>query len=140
MEFYINNKQIEVRSFDEFISKYKKDLSLGKFARGEYKITNYHIPGGTGDMISEAFIGVLDDFNDFCSSIEEDMIGWTEYGQPYTLAWHDGEFIDIYNCLEETKTQIDENCEEYWKDEKVTVWRNFIDYNSGEEIYIYGIL
>jgi len=99
-------------------------------------IKNYKIGGGTGDTIDEVYIGDEDDLQAFISSVMEDMEGWVEKSQEYTLSWHDGRFIDIYNSAIDTAQE--------WgiilpHEEKVTIFYKKEFDENGNEFYTYGI-
>jgi len=98
-------------------------------------IKNYKIGGGTGDTI-DAYIGNEDDFQAFISSVMEDMEGWVEKSQEYTLSWHDGRFIDVYNSAIDTAQEFGIILEH---EERVTIFYEKDYDEDGNEFYIYGI-
>lgn len=60
-------------------------------------IHNYKIGGGTGDILEIAYQGTKEEFKEWLEDIRANMLGETFIGDAFQLAWHSGDFHEIYN-------------------------------------------
>jgi hypothetical protein len=106
-------------------------------------IKNYKIPGGTGDIIEQIYVGDGQDFSNFKENLEWDLPGWVDWEEERTLAWHDGKFQRIIVSYEYTLKEFgEEEAKELNKDNLpyVDIWFDKIGQDeNGQNIYIYGI-
>jgi hypothetical protein len=118
-----------------------KDL-IKALENGE-AIKNYKIAGGTGDIIKEAYVGYIEDLNNFKESLECDLVGWTEWEDERTLVWHNGTFQRISVSYEDTLEEFGEDvAKELDKNNLpyIDIWFDVVAKDeNGEDIYIYGI-
>ena len=130
MKIYINDKEFN-GTLGEAIENCESYRDI--------KIENYEIGGGTGDVIREAYIGDSNDLRNFIEETKEYMVGYVNEEQEYTLAWHNGKFIKLYNDLQESIDEFGEDIINDFEEQEDIIFYDDIDEDIDAELYVFGI-